>query len=140
MTCDGKKGQISTEYMIVVGFVMFFVLVILGVALFYSAEIKDSIKERQIEQFSTKIISSAESVQYAGEPSRSTISAYLPSGVTGIEITGNAMAINFSTVSGLNRVVYLSKVPLEGEISIVDGVKNIRIAALQDSVNITGLN
>ena len=136
----GKRGQIGTEYMIVVGFIVFFVLLILGAALIYSSQIDDSIKTRQIEQFAGKIISSAESVKYAGEPSMSTISVYLPSNVRGIQIAGREIAIDFVTSSGLNRVSYLSKVTMIGGISSVYGVKKIRVAALQDSVNITGLN
>jgi uncharacterized protein (UPF0333 family) len=135
-----KRGQISTEYMIVVGFVIFFIILILGVALFYSAKINDNIRMRQIEQFSSKVISSAESVHYAGEPSKSTISVYLPKGVTGLSILENEIAVNYTSSSGVNKIVYSSKVPLEGEISTVDGVKKIKISALQNSVNITGLN
>jgi uncharacterized protein (UPF0333 family) len=135
-----KRGQISVEYMIVVGFIIFVVLLVLGAALLYSSQIDDSIQIRQIEQFAAKVISSAESVKYAGEPSRSTISAYLPAHVRAIQIIGKEIVIDFITGSGLNRVSYLSKVPLEGEISPVFGVKKIRIVAMQDSVNITGLN
>jgi hypothetical protein len=136
----GKRGQIGTEYMVVVGFIVFFVLLILGAALIYSSQIDDSIKTRQIEQFADKIISSAESVKYAGEPSMSTISVYLPSSERGIQIAGKEIAIDFVTSSGLNRVSYMSKVAMIGGISSVYGVKKIRVAAMHDSVNITGLN
>jgi uncharacterized protein (UPF0333 family) len=135
-----KRGQISTEYLIVVGFIVFFVLLILGAALLYSSQINDSMQTRQIEQFASKLISSAESVKYAGEPSRSTISVYLPSNVREIQIIGKEIAIDFITSSGLNRVSYMSKVQMNGTISSVYGIKKIRIVALQDSVSITGLN
>jgi uncharacterized protein (UPF0333 family) len=135
-----KRGQISTEYLIVVGFIVFFVLLILGAALLYSSQINDGMQIRQIEQFASKLISSAESVKYAGEPSRSTISVYLPSNVREIQIVGKEIAIDFITSSGLNRISYLSKVQMNGAISSVYGIKKIRIVALQDSVNITGLN
>ncbi len=139
MVYKGKKGQISVEYMIVVGFIVFFVLLVLGAALLYSSQINDSIQSRQIEQFAVKLISSAESVKYAGEPSRSTISVYLPSNVREIQIIGKEMIVDFITSSGLNRVSYLSKVVMAGEISQVSGIKKIRIVALSDSVNITSL-
>jgi uncharacterized protein (UPF0333 family) len=134
-----KKGQISTEYLIVVGFIVFVVLLVLGAALLYSSQINDSMQSRQVEQFAIKLISSAESVKYAGEPSRSTISAYLPSNVRGIQLINKEIVIDFITSSGLNRVSYLSKVALEGEISTLSGIKKIRIVALSDSVNITSL-
>jgi uncharacterized protein (UPF0333 family) len=135
-----KKGQISTEYLIVVGFIVFVVILILGAAFLYSSQISDSMKIRQIEQFANKVISSAESVKYAGEPSKSTISVYLPSSVTGIQIIGKEMVIDFTASSGQNRVSYLSKVQMNGTISSISGIKRIRISALQNSVDITGLN
>jgi uncharacterized protein (UPF0333 family) len=140
MVYEGKRGQISTEYMIVVGFIVLIVLLTLGAALLYSSQINDRIQEKQIEQFAAKIISSAESVKYAGEPSRSTISAYLPSNVRAVQIIGNEIVIDSMSSTGLNRVSFMSKVALEGEISPVFGVKKLRVAALQDSANITGLN
>src|SRR3989344_5986330 len=109
-----KRGQISVEYMIVVGFIVFSVISVLGAALLYSSQINDGVQTRQIEQFANKIISSAESVKYAGEPSRSTISVYLPSGVKGIQIIGKELVVDFTISSGFNRVSYLSKVALEG--------------------------
>ena len=139
MIYKGKKGQISVEYMIVVGFIVLLVLTVLGAALLYSSQINDSIEERQIEQFATKVVSSAESVKYAGEPSRSTISAYLPSNVKDIQIIGKEIVIDFTLSSGFNRVSYLSKVAMNGTISPGSGIKNIRIVALEDSANITGL-
>ncbi len=134
----GKRGQISTEYLIVVGFIVFFVIMILGLALFYSNQINSSMKSRQIEQFARKVISSSESVHYAGEPSKSTISAYLPQGVSGIQILEREIFVTFMTDTGENKVSYLSKVPLEGNLSAVSGVKKITIVALSDRVSISG--
>jgi uncharacterized protein (UPF0333 family) len=127
-----KKGQISVEYLIVVGFITFFVITILGVAFFYASQVQDSMRMDQVEHFARKVISSAEAVHYAGEPSKSTMSAYLPSGVTGVVILGDEIVFNVSLSSGLNVLSYSSKVPIEGNISSVEGVKTIEIVAVSD--------
>ncbi len=132
-----KVGQISTEYLIVVGFITFFVITLLGVALFYASQVEDSMRASQVEQFAKKVISSAEAVHYAGEPSKSTVSAYLPSGVTGIVILDGEIVFNLSLSSGLNIISFESKVPIEGNISSTEGVKTIEVVALSDKSFIT---
>jgi uncharacterized protein (UPF0333 family) len=132
-----RAGQISAEYLIVVGFITFFVITILGVAFFYASQVQDSMRADQVEHFARKIISSAEAVHYAGEPSKSTISAYLPSGVTGVVILDDEIVFNLSLSSGRNIISYASKVPLEGNISSSEGVKTIEIVALPDKSLIT---
>ncbi|MCU0642179.1 MAG: hypothetical protein MUF61_01185 [archaeon] len=135
---EEKRGQISTEYLIVVGFIVFFVIISLGVALYYSADIQDKMRERQIEQFARKIIGSAEEVYYSGEPSKSTINIYLPKGVSGISVFEKEIAINFSLSTGFNSVSYSSNVPLEGVIGSIDGVRTIEVTALSDRVMVAG--
>jgi uncharacterized protein (UPF0333 family) len=132
-----RKGQISTEYLIVVGFITFFVITILGVAYFYASQVQDSMRADQVEHFARKVISSAEAVHYAGEPSKSTINAYMPSGVTGVVVLDNEIVFNLSLSSGLNIVSYESKVSIEGNISSIEGVKTIEVVALSDKSLIT---
>ena len=65
-----KRGQIATEYLIIISFVTFIIISVLGIALIYSSEIRDSIKSSQLDKLSDKIVSTSESVFYAGEPSK----------------------------------------------------------------------
>ncbi len=136
-----RKGQISIEYLMIVGFVTFVVIGILGIAFFYSGAIKDKIKETQINNYANKIISTSESVFFAGEPSKATISAYLPDNVRQIEISGNELTINFSSSSGTNIVEFTSEVQLSGgPLNINQGLKRIEIVAESNQVVINQLN
>src|SRR3989344_4622658 len=128
---DKKRGQIGTEYLIVISFVTFVILSVLGIALLYSSQIKDSIKFNQIEKFSGKVISSAESVFYSGEPARVTITGYLPEGVTGVQIEGKDIVFSISTSSGTSSIGYSSKVELKGNIPASSGIKKLLIVANQ---------
>ena len=133
---EQKKGQISVEYLIIVGFIVFIVLGFLGAAFFYSSQMKDTIRFHNVENFAAKIISSAEGVYYRGEPSRITITAYLPAGVNQIDVSGKEILFNVSSSSGPSRISYSSSVELEGVISPQEGVKRIQLIATTDRVNI----
>lgn len=132
-----KRGQISTEYLIVVGFVVFLVLGILGVAFFYTSITNDQIKVSQVSNLANKIISSSESVFYAGEPSKLTINGYMPIGVSSFEIMSNEIVVSISTSSGVTTMSFTSNVPLSGSVSNTEGVKRIEVLAQQDEVSIS---
>lgn len=129
-----KKGQISTEYLIVVGFVTFLIVSVLGLSLFYSSQIRDKIRFNQLQNFANKVISSSEQVFFSGEPSKSTITAYLPSGVGSVSILTNEIVFNVSSSSGFTVIAFSSDVPLYGSISNLEGVKRISISANSTSV------
>src|SRR3989338_4478909 len=108
-----KKGQISTEYLIIMGFVTFLIISVLGVAFIYVSQIKDNLKVNQVNNFANKIVNSAETVYFAGEPSKITILLYLPQGVKSIATTSsNELTIEILTDSGTNVISYTSSVPI----------------------------
>jgi len=122
-------GQAGIEYMIIVGFVTFAVLSILVLAMAYSGQIRDRVKINQVESFATQLLNSAESVFFAGEPSKTTVSLYLPEDVTEINITSNYLVITLITSSGVNKRAFESRVPIEGTISAGEGIKKLTLEA-----------
>jgi len=134
-----SKGQISLEYLIVVGFVMFAVIVLLGISLFYTHSVQDQIKVNQLSTFANKIISSAESVYYAGEPSKITITVFLPQGVQDFEVVSNNLVFTFAASSGTSVIAFESNVPLDDGFtlsSLNEGVRRLTIVADSDKVYI----
>ncbi len=133
-----KRGQISTEYLIIVAFVTFIVISVLGIATMYTTRVQDTVKFDEIEKSAKKIIYSAETTFYSGSPARSTAEVYFPIGINSITITENLILFNVSSSTGNNVLAFKSSVPIEGEISPTSGIKIIRIVAEQDKVRITG--
>jgi uncharacterized protein (UPF0333 family) len=129
-----KRGQISTEYLILLSFVTFLVLTALGIAFFYTGGIRDSLRSSQVESFSDKLISLAESVYYAGEPSTTTMKGYLPDGIQGITISGKDIIFNITTEGGTSVIAYSSNVNLTGTISPTSGVKRLQLTARDNDV------
>ena len=123
------KAQVGIEYMMVVGFVTLAIVSVLTLAYFYSDQIKDSIRLNQVESFATQVLNSAESVFFAGEPSKTTVKLYLPEGIL----------IKTKTRSGGENIrFYESKVPLVGSISSTEGIKRVAVIAEEDKVSING--
>lgn len=128
-----KKAQTSMEFLILMGFLTFVIVGIVGVGFYYSSTINDRIKSSQVANFGNKIASSSELVFYSGEPSKSTISAYLPDGVVDIQIIENSIVISHHLSSGVNKISFQSDIPMEenlsAKLSIFSGIKKIVIVA-----------
>ena len=67
---------------------------IVTLAFFYTNSSQDNVRISQVTNFGNKIISSAETVFYSGEPSKTTISTYLPEGVENITIAENTLYVS----------------------------------------------
>ena len=134
-----KRGQTSVEYLVIVGFITMIIIGILSVAFLYSGSIRDRIKVIQMENFANKIISTAESVSYAGEPSKATINVYLPEGVESISINEDEdlLIISLQTASGTTTNAYSSNVDISGSFTSSYGLKKIQIGAQGNNVIIT---
>ncbi len=135
-----RRGQISVEYLIVVSFIIFMVLSFLGVAVYYTAGIRDELRVNHVETYANKIISNAESVFFAGSPSKLTVSAYLPEGVTAVTINDatDQIVITLETNSGTNIRAFSSDVPIQGTLTSTEGLRSIEIRAEDAYVVITG--
>lgn len=138
---DCKRAQIGVEYMIVVGFVTFAIMSVIALAFFYSGQIKDRIRLNQMESFATQLINSAESIYWAGEPSKTTVRLFMPDGISNITITSDATsgAIIITTLvsGGENKRAFTSKVPIQGTITPGEGIKKLTLEAKTDHVDIT---
>lgn len=121
------------EFLILMGFLTFVIVTIIGTGFYYSSTINDRIKSSQVANFANKITSTSELVFYAGEPSKSTISAHLPDGISDIQIINNSLIITYSLSSGTNKISYSSSVPMVentlAQLSTSSGIKNIVIVA-----------
>jgi hypothetical protein len=116
------------------GFVTFILVGLLSFAYFYGSSVQDRIRMTQALNYGNKIISTAESVFYAGEPSKATIEVYLPDGVKEVQISGNEVAVSVRTSTGLNKLVFTSKVPLVGSLQSSQGIKKVELTADSESV------
>lgn len=133
-----KRGQISIEYMAVIGITTVVVISILAISNYYSRQIEDTISTNQIDRIGKEVIDIAESMYYFGEPSKTTLKVFIPKGIKNITITQNELVFNVTTGSGLTEMAYSSAVPIEGNISRSYGLRYIKIEAKGGKVWING--
>jgi hypothetical protein len=130
-----RRGQIGFEYLILMGFVTLVVAGVLGIAFFYSSSVDEQVGMSQIENFANKIISTAEDISYAGDPSRVTIDVYLPDSVENIQIADNSL---FITVRGSGAIIgFPARANITGAITSTPGTKRIKIRAYENNVTIS---
>jgi uncharacterized protein (UPF0333 family) len=133
-----RKAQVALEYMFLISVTTIVVLSILGISTYYTRDVEDSINTNQLDMVGKDIVDKAESVYYFGEPSKATISVFIPKGIRSINVSSNEVSFRFATASGESDMFYKSNVPLQGTISSSYGFHNIIIEAKSGYVWING--
>jgi len=131
------KGQISFEYLTLMGFITLIITAILGIAFFYTSSIQDGARMQHISDFAEKIVATAEYVSYSGPPSQTTIEVYLPGDVTDIDIAENTLYITYLSSGVMAKRGYSSNVNITGSLSTTEGIKRLLIVAEPGGVVIT---
>jgi hypothetical protein len=123
------KYQSSMEFMVVIGFAL---LMITPVIIMYSTQrndINDRVNSNQAFQIARKIVDSAESVYYFGEPSKTTIRVFIPRNVVAFNISRYEVIVKVRTQAGVAEIVQVSKVNISGDIPPNYGVYDIEVVA-----------
>ncbi len=132
------KAQVSTEYLIMVGFAL--LLTVPTVIIFFtqSTQNVEQVNSIQARQIARKIVDNAEKIYYLGEPSVTTIKVAMPRGIDSIKISRRELVFNLKDSSGIvNSVVEVSSINLTGNLSPSSGIQTIRIANIGEVVNIS---
>ncbi len=133
-----RKGQVAMEYVMIVGFATLIAIPLFLIFNFYTLETRDEVILSQADSIATKIVDSAESVYYIGEPSKITLKIYMPVGVENITIQDGYVVLRASTKGLSTDIVKSSDVNITGTLNIVPGMKNINIEARGDYVWVEG--
>lgn len=132
-----KKAQISMEYIAIVGFVMAVTIPMILIYHNYSGQTRDEIISNQVSQIAKKLVDSAESVYYLGEPSKNTLKVYFPNNIQQITIGNKELVFRIRTRNGLDDIVVVSHVELNGSLSVSSGIHHIKLESKGDYVLIS---
>ncbi|MFW5746269.1 MAG: hypothetical protein ACOCWQ_01825 [Nanoarchaeota archaeon] len=133
-----KRGQVSLEYLMIVGFVIAVLIPTSILAYNDFKEKEDIIRVRQAEQAAYAIVKEAESVYYLGPPSISTMEVYLPDQIFDIYVANYDFTIRVHTKHGIEDVSVPSKVNITGMLSETQGVHRVRLSAQGAYVEVIG--
>ena len=122
-----RTSQVSLEYLIILGFVMFVASIILIISASYSKDMKESVILNQVDRIAKEVINSAESIHYFGEPSKTTIKVFIPEQVKSVSLNENHLIFKVQTQNGITDVGYKTAMPMQRNIPIGFGEHYITI-------------
>jgi uncharacterized protein (UPF0333 family) len=128
-----RKGQISMEYMLVVGFSLMLIVPIISIYGFERQSIANQVSIRQAYSIASKVTDASESVYYLGRPAKTTLKVYMPAGVDNATVSGREIIFFVHDF----EVVGTSDVNMTGSISAGQGIQYIEISADHTGVNVS---
>ena len=80
-----------------------------------------------MQKISKKIVDAAESTYYLGEPSKTSLKTYFPNKIQNITIGNRELVFFIKTKNGLDEIVILSQVDINGTLSVSSGIHHIDV-------------
>ena len=129
-----RNAQVSMEYVIIVGFILVIMIPLILIFYEHTSSTNDQIITSQVDMIAKKVVDSAESVYYLGEPSKTRIKVYMPENVEQVTIYDKEIVFKVKTGSGLTDISQISSVNISGDILITPGIRYINIESKGDHV------
>ncbi len=130
-----SKSQVSVEYTIIMGFVAVITVPLIIIYFDYTSISNDEIVSRQLMQVAQKIVDSAESIYYLGEPSQTTVKVHIPDNVYNASIElEREVVFRVKTRNGLSDIIQISNVNITGSLPSTQGIHYITIKAKENKV------
>jgi len=86
-----RKGQVSTEYLMVISFSLLILIPTIIISVNYSQDYQNRVKAQELKKAADEITSSADSVYFQGPPALNTLKIYLPTDITKVYAIGNVL-------------------------------------------------
>ncbi|HLP79617.1 MAG TPA: hypothetical protein VK158_03210 [Acidobacteriota bacterium] len=131
-----KRGQVSIEYLLTVGFVLAIIIPVSVLAYNSYAEYRDTLQTRQVYLALTTVSDHAQSVYNIGPPSFSTVNIYFPDSVQSIFFSNETITARMQTQYGQEDITVFTSVPLSGSLSAREGTRSVLVTATGSGVSI----
>lgn len=134
------KGQVSMEYLLIVGIAFAMVLPILIIFSFNLSDVNDKINTNQAYKVAKKIADTSEVVYYLGEPSKNTIRLNFPPNIETIQIENREITFGIRTSSEeILDVSAATSINISGNLSVISGNHYVVVQAHDGYVLISDL-
>ena len=137
MSARKKEGQISVEYMMLIGFVTVITIPLIIIYHTFTQESNEEISSSQINQIAKSVVDAAESVYYLGEPSQTTIKINMPGNIILANLSGNEVVFKVKTKTGNSDIVQSSSVNITGSLPTNIGSYTITVKAKPNYVEVS---
>lgn len=132
------KGQVSIEYLLVVGFTFLLLVPLLVLFSYTQRDTTSSLIESNAQNAGTAIRDAAERVYFAGEPSQETVQVTFPDEIKSIEGTNDSLLFTIYGPNGEYELPIYSVAPIQGNISPGKGPRSVTVIAQGGVVHISG--
>jgi uncharacterized protein (UPF0333 family) len=128
----GKKGQITTEYVIIVGFMLVILLVLWAQTTFTISSTTADLRVAYAKHAVTKIAEAADAVYVQGPPAKFSIYVTIPDNVENSSVSGHEVSISVYTYGGTTDVYQETLGTMRGCINHgVPGTHRISVEAVE---------
>lgn len=124
-----KRGQIATEYLLLVGIAFLAIIPIFYYALTSSSQ---NIKMNEAADFVNTIAKTADIVYALGPGSQDYVKVTLPGGVESISFEGNEITLKLKIFRSISDVFAESKTNLTGSLPITSGSRYVYAKTLDN--------
>ena len=134
---EGKRAQISMEYLMIVGFALAMTIPLLLIFNDQSRDINNELASAQAEKAADELIIVIDSVYYLGPPSSRTIKVYFPENILDVQVYNHSFAFNVEASYGDYEIVRWTSADLDGSLRSYPGLHVITITAHPDNISIS---
>ena len=128
--CDKMKGQVATEALVIIGFILFLLIPFSFMLFSRINELKEGIIFQQTENAIDSVLSGVSSVYAIGPNSSAVIDVYFNKAIKEINITpGEKSEIVMSLDTSIGKIDFVRVFPsnVNGTIGAGEGMKKIKI-------------
>ncbi|MBR9676288.1 hypothetical protein GOV05_04735 [Candidatus Woesearchaeota archaeon] len=130
-----KRGQVSVEYLLVMGFIFAMIIPLTIIFLQQTENLNVNIALTTSSKVLKEIIDTSEQIYYKGAPSKTTIKVYFPERVKSVTISSREMSMLIQGYKqATHTVVYPSNVNISGSLDAFKGVHLIEIKSMGNYV------
>lgn len=133
-----QKGQSSMEYLLVMAFVFTMLVAIIVLAYSQSATFSTDVSASQIQKVGNQLVDAANTVYYAGPPTKKTIRLYFPQGVRNVTLSGNTIIFIMQGTNGPYEYAIPAATNLTGTLQPFPGIHTVTVEAQEAAVAIDG--
>lgn len=130
------KGQVSTEYLVMIGFVLVILVPIVIIYFNYTGSTSDTIDSAKTSQVAKEIVKASNEVSSFGEGSQKKIKVSFPDGLTAVNFSNKEIVFRFKDSKGNeNEIVEVADVNFAAYVlPVTPGLKDLIVKSLADSV------
>ena len=134
-----KRGQVSTEYLVIIGFVLIVLVPVTIIYIRYTGSTQDVVGGAKTSYLASEIVKAANEVYAYGQDSQKKIKLNFPDGIESVAFQGKEIVFKFKDSKGrISEIVEVADVSFRNTfVPVTPGQKDLIIRSLGVSVAVT---